>query len=104
MAVKPTSILAYRKLIESGEARIQRDHVFACIMKHSDDGISICREQIAHELGYKLSSICGRVAELLEMKMIKVAYMAESPYPPHSTVEFLELIPMVYQGEQPKLL
>jgi hypothetical protein len=100
MTQKGTSLLAYRKLVESGSARTQRDKVFECLLKHSNDGMALCRRQIAGELGMMYSSVCGRVNELLDMEFIRIKYEDNSPYEPHNEVEFLEVTPIVIAGEQ----
>lgn len=104
MGVKPTSVLAYRRLIESGRGRFQRDRVFACLMKHTDDGFALCRDQIGTELNIRINAVCGRVRELLDMEMIEVAYKAKSPTPPHNEVEFLQVKLEIPLGEQMSLL
>lgn len=79
MTVKPTSIMAYRELIESGKAKTQRDKIFACLLHYTDHGFALCRDQIEEFTGIRINAVCGRVNELLEDGLVKVAYERESP-------------------------
>lgn len=69
MAVAPTSIENYHEHRRSGKLGTQAQLIFDFLKKHWNKNWS--RMEIAECTGLRLSSVCGRVAELLESKLIE---------------------------------
>jgi hypothetical protein len=49
-------------------APTKRGEVFACVAKRGEHGAT--REEIAEALGMRLSSVCGRCRELVELSLL----------------------------------
>jgi len=71
MTVASTSIDAYIDHRASGRMGAQAARVFHLIASSPQPDIS--RAEIAAQLGERLSSVCGRVNELLDLKVIEQA-------------------------------
>lgn len=69
MAVADTSIEAYREHKGEGLAGKQAE----TILKNLKEGKDYSRREIARELGMELSSVCGRVNELLQVGLLEEA-------------------------------
>ena len=70
MAVRDTSIEAYHDMKGSGELSVRQQEVLAALERGRD----YSRAEIAMASGLRLSSVCGRVNEL-----IKLGRIAEAP-------------------------
>lgn len=69
MGVADTSIDAYHTHIEEGLAGKQAQ----TILRGLEDGKDYSRREIARSLGMELSSVCGRVNELLQIGLLEEA-------------------------------
>lgn len=63
-----TSVQAYREAVMSGIVRTQRDKIFRWLCKYSDADKSkdFTRNEIAYYLKLRLSSVCGRIDQLIK--------------------------------------
>ena len=68
MTARNISIEAYHKHIESGKAWVQWVKIFDFMLENSHTFFT--RAEIAHYLGMRDSSVCGRVNKLLEAGLL----------------------------------
>lgn len=69
MTVAETSIQAYYELRGEGKLSAQAAHILSC-MEFGDD---YSRRELARECGLELSSVCGRIHELLAVDLVREA-------------------------------
>lgn len=67
MTVAETSIAAYREHRDTGKLSAQASHILSC-MEFGDD---YSRRELAAATGIELSSVCGRVHELLAVDLVR---------------------------------
>lgn len=67
MTVADTSIIAYKEHKALGKVGKQAQALF----DYMDFGIEYSRKELARSTGMELSSVCGRVNEMLEVGMLK---------------------------------
>jgi predicted transcriptional regulator len=67
MSVAPTSLIAFKELVESGKEKTQLAKVFKAIL--GNPGCS--RRDLATITGFEMSSITGRVNKLLQLKFVE---------------------------------
>lgn len=67
MTVAETSIAAYREHRDSGKLSAQASYILSC-MEFGDD---YSRRELAYECGLELSSVCGRINELLAVDLVR---------------------------------
>lgn len=95
MPVKETSIEAYLEHIGSGKALKQRESVFVAIHEQTNNGVAVNRNQLCKLTGLRINVICGRVNELMNMKLVTSPYKSVDPDGPAVTpVEYLETVPI----------
>lgn len=66
MTVATTSATAYRDHKETGRVSAQQQTILDALQ----DGFALSRREIADETGLELSSVCGRVNELLQIGLL----------------------------------
>lgn len=65
--MKPTSAQAYRQHIASGDAKTQRDRLFAYIDRHPGH----TRLELSQALNIPINAVAGRVHELMALRVIE---------------------------------
>jgi len=84
--IKETSFLAYCENRASGRNTVQRMQVYEFIKAHQPCN----RNQIVAGLGLRISSVTGRVRELIEAGQVEVAFKAPDP-DTKRLVEYLQI-------------
>lgn len=82
-----TSIEAYQEIIDSGELNRQQEAVFKVIRKEGP----VSRNDLDRMLGFRRSSICGRVRELIDAGLVEVTGVEPDPES-GKRVELLEVV------------
>ena len=72
-----TRATSIKNIRESEADLTQQEEIFKLLTNHPE---GLCREEIAEELGIKLTSVCGRVKELLEEGAIEIRGNKINPY------------------------
>jgi predicted transcriptional regulator len=67
MTVRAISIEAYKHHIDSGKAETQWMKIFTFMDSH----VPLTRSEISETLGMRMSSVCGRIHELIEAGLLK---------------------------------
>lgn len=73
MSAKPISIEAYRKHIDSGKAHAQWVRIYVLLRFYFPPGyeqIRRTRSELSDYTGIRLSSVCGRVNELIQAGLL----------------------------------
>ena len=84
--VKDTSLLAYAENKSSGRNLAQRMQIFEFIKANQPCN----RNQISAGLGLRITSVTGRVRELIETGQVEVAFKAPDPETKR-LVEYLQI-------------
>ena len=66
MTVRSISIEAYEKHIESGKQATQWMKIYEFLGSH----LPLTRSEISSDTGMRMSSVCGRVHELVQAKLV----------------------------------
>ena len=72
MSARGISIEAYHKILASGKAASQWARIYHALLRRKEQGQhGVTRSEISSGLNMRLSSVCGRVNELINAGLIK---------------------------------
>lgn len=103
MRIAYSSILAFRELVADAERRNgQRWKIYCAIRTLEEIGLTPSREDVAKKTGMRLSSVCGRVNEMIAEGLLERGPMKTQEVVPGKPTEVETLKAVVYRTANPK--